>query len=137
MTDIRVGALTIRFLVENESLSMFECHVPAGGQVPAPHSHDAFEETIYGLEGVTHFTVDGANNDLKAGDAVHIPRGVVHGFNVGDGGAVFLAVATPGVFGSAYFSDLADVIAASAGGPPDREAMAGVMRKHGLTPAAA
>ena len=137
MTDIRVGPLTIRFLVENDSLSMFECHVPAGGRVPAPHSHDAFEETIYGLEGVTHFIVDGVRSDLRAGDAVHIPRGAVHGFDVGDDGAAFLAVATPGVFGSAYFSDLAAVIAASAGGPPDREAMAAVMRKHGLTPAAA
>jgi len=25
---------------------------PADSKMPAPHSHDAFEETIYGLEGV-------------------------------------------------------------------------------------
>jgi quercetin dioxygenase-like cupin family protein len=53
---IQVGALRVRFLVEaadsNRSASVFECFVPAGSKMPAPHSHDAFEETIYGLEGV-------------------------------------------------------------------------------------
>ncbi|MEA2167788.1 MAG: hypothetical protein QOF76_1088 [Solirubrobacteraceae bacterium] len=134
MTDIRLGALTIRFLVENPSLSMFECHVPAGGRVPLPHSHDEFEETIYGLSGTTHFTVGGDRVALGAGDAVHIPRGVVHGFDAGDEGGAFLAVATPGVFGAAYFTELADVITA-AGGPPDPQDIMAVMRRHGLTPA--
>jgi quercetin dioxygenase-like cupin family protein len=27
--------------------------------MPAPHSHDGFEETIYGLEGVSAWTIDG------------------------------------------------------------------------------
>jgi hypothetical protein len=31
---------------------MFEFVVPRDARVPAPHSHDAFEETLYGLEGV-------------------------------------------------------------------------------------
>ena len=54
---IQVGALRVRFVVEagdsKGSVSVFECFVPADGKMPAPHSHDAFEETIYGLEGVT------------------------------------------------------------------------------------
>jgi quercetin dioxygenase-like cupin family protein len=133
--DIQVGTLTIRFLVENATLSMFECHVPPGGRVPVPHSHDGFEETIYGLSGSTRFTVGGEQHVLSAGDAVHIPRDVVHGFDVGDEGGAFLAVATPGVFGSAYFQEIGDVIAAATAGPPDREALADVMRRHGLTPA--
>jgi quercetin dioxygenase-like cupin family protein len=33
--------------------------VPARAQMPAPHSHDGFDEIIYGLRGVTTFTVDG------------------------------------------------------------------------------
>jgi quercetin dioxygenase-like cupin family protein len=60
---IQVGALGVRFLVEaadsNGSASVFECFVPADSKMPAPHSHDAFEETIYGLEGTTTWTVDG------------------------------------------------------------------------------
>src|SRR2546428_12382239 len=51
---IRVGALSVRFLVEaadsNGSASVFECVVPADSKMPAPHSHDAFDETIYGLK---------------------------------------------------------------------------------------
>ena len=49
--------------------------------------------------------------------------------------AKFLAIATPGVFGPAYFRDVAQVLAAAAGGPPDLSALAEAMRRHGLTPA--
>ena len=51
-----------------------------------------------------------------------------------DGDISFLAIATPGVFGPQYFLDLADLLAASAGGPPDLEEVGAVMRRHGLTP---
>jgi hypothetical protein len=39
------------------------------------------------------------------------------------------------VFGPAYFHDIGEVLATSAGGPPDHAALAEVMRRHGLTPA--
>jgi len=39
------------------------------------------------------------------------------------------------VFGSAYFREGGDVLAASSGGPPDLAASGEVMRRHGLTPA--
>lgn len=137
---IAVGSLTIRFLVEapdsNGSLTMFECEVPANARVPAPHSHDAFEETIYGLEGVSTWTVNGARLEIAPGDALCVPRGAVHGFvNQGSADAKFLAVVAPGVFGAAYFRDIGAVLAASAGGPPDHTAIAEVMLRHGLTPA--
>jgi hypothetical protein len=58
----------------------------------------------------------------------------VHGFaNHGTADATFLAVATPGVFGSAYFREVGDVLASE--GAPDLGALAAVMRRHGLTPA--
>jgi quercetin dioxygenase-like cupin family protein len=99
-----------------------------------PHSHDAFEETIYGLEGVCTWTVGGEVHEIGPGAAVCIPRGVIHGFeNRGGVDAKFLAVATPGVFGPDYFRDVAAVL--SAGGPPDPAAVAAAMRRHGLTPA--
>jgi hypothetical protein len=47
----------------------------------------------------------------------------------------FLAIATPGVFGPAYFQEVADVLAAAGGGLPDPAAIGAVMRRHGLTPA--
>ncbi len=115
---------------------MFEFDVPAGARVPIPHSHDGYEETIYGLAGTLTWTVDGMTTEVGPGDAIFIPRGVVHGFeNVGDTDATALAIVTPGILGPGYFRDLAAIVAAAAGGPPDPAAMAAVMRSHGLTPA--
>jgi quercetin dioxygenase-like cupin family protein len=137
---IHAGPVEIRFLVEADdsggSVTVFECRVPASVQTPAPHSHDAFEETIYGLEGVSTWTIDGQAHDIGPGDAVCIPRGSIHGFaNGGDSAATFLAVATPGLFGPAYFREVGEVLAAAQGGPPDLAAIGEVMRRHGLTPA--
>jgi hypothetical protein len=46
-----------------------------------------------------------------------------------------LSVATPGIFRTAYFLEIAEVLAASPDGPPDKGAMFAVMQRHGLTPA--
>src|SRR3954470_9179956 len=82
---IQVGAISVRFLVEapdsNGSASVFECFVPANSKMPLPHSHDAFEETIYGLEVTTTWTVDGSTRDIPPGVAICILRGAVHGFD--------------------------------------------------------
>jgi quercetin dioxygenase-like cupin family protein len=138
--SIRVGEITIDFLVDADdsggSVTVFECGIPAGAKVPVPHSHDGFDETIYGLEGQLTFTIDGIDHEIGVGDSVCIQRGQVHGFdNRATTTAKFLAIATPGVFGPAYFQDMGEVLAASAGGPPDLAALAEVMRRHGLTPA--
>jgi quercetin dioxygenase-like cupin family protein len=137
---IMVGNLGVRFLVEagdsNGSASVFECYVPVDSRMPAPHSHDGFEETIYGLKGITTWTIDSETVDTGPGEAVCVRRGQVHRFeNRRDTDATFLAIATPAVFGRAYLQEIADVLAASAGGPPDLTAIVEVMRRHGLTPA--
>jgi hypothetical protein len=50
--EIRIGGLTVRFLLEGSaaggSLAMFEFDVNAGANMPVVHSHDGYEETIYG-----------------------------------------------------------------------------------------
>jgi quercetin dioxygenase-like cupin family protein len=137
---ITVGALGVRFLVEpadsNGTASVFECYVPANARMPAPHSHDAFEETVYGLQGTTTWTIDGEILELSPGQAICVTRGQIHGFqNHGSVGAAFLAIATPAVFGPGYFREVGEVLAAAAGGPPDPAAVGAVMRRHGLTPA--
>jgi quercetin dioxygenase-like cupin family protein len=115
---------------------MFECDVPAGAKVPAAHSHDAYEETIYGLSGTMTWTVDGTANEVGPGAVVCIPRGVVHKFeNNGSEDATVLAIVTPGILGPDYFRDVAAVVQAAAGGPPDPAEVGAVMRRHGLTPA--
>jgi quercetin dioxygenase-like cupin family protein len=137
---IQVGALRVRFLVEaadsNGSASVFECFVPADSKMPAPHSHDAFEETIYGLEGTTTWRVDGRTLDIPPGQAICIRRGAIHGFdNYGTENAKFLAISTPGLMTPDYFREIHDVLASTAGEPPDQAKIAEVMRRHGLTPA--
>src|SRR5215471_4813600 len=122
--EIRVGEMTIRFLLEGEqsagALAVFEFDVPAGSKVAAPHSHDGYEETIYGLEGVLTWTVEGTPTDVGPGDALLIPRGAIHHFdNKGDVDAKALAIVTPGILGPDFFREVAAVLDSAAGGPPD------------------
>jgi quercetin dioxygenase-like cupin family protein len=139
--EIKVGAMAIRFLLEGVesggSLAVFEFDVPAGAKVASPHSHDGYEETIYGLEGVLTWTLEGVPVDIGPGETLFIPRGAVHHFdNTHDGDAKALAVVTPGILSPDFFREVAAVLDASAGGPPDVAALGEVMRRHGLTPAA-
>jgi quercetin dioxygenase-like cupin family protein len=138
---IRLGPLAVRFLVSGDqatgSIAVFELTVPAAERLMAPaHSHDHYEETIYGLEGVLTWTVDGKPIDVGPGQALCIQRGAVHRFdNNGTVDAKALCVITPAAIGPQYFREVADVMKSAAGGPPDRAKMADIMRRHGLTPA--
>jgi quercetin dioxygenase-like cupin family protein len=136
---IALGPITITFFVDaetsNGSVTIFRCDVKGGAGIPMAHLQDGFEETIYGLEGVTTLTLDGEPIEIGVGDTVCICRGSVHSFMASDGDISFLAIATPGVFGRAYFEELAAVVKAAQPGPPDPDAVAAVMLRHGLTPA--
>ena len=138
--EIRIGQMAIRFLLEGEasggSVAIFEFDLPAAARVPAAHSHDGYEETIYGLEGVLSWTLDGEQTEVGPGEVLFIPRGVVHRFdNEREGDAKMLAIVSPGILSPDYFREMAAVIEAATGGPPDPAALAEVMRSHGLTPA--
>jgi quercetin dioxygenase-like cupin family protein len=138
--EIRVGEVAVRFVIEgiesSGSVAAFEFDVPAGARVAAAHSHDGYEETVYGLEGVLTWTIGGTQTDVAPGEALFIPRGAVHHFdNNGHLDARALAIVTPGILGPDYFREVAAVLDAAAGGPPDLAALSAVMRRHGLTPA--
>jgi quercetin dioxygenase-like cupin family protein len=133
---IRLGPLAVRFLVTGEnsggSIAAFEAVVPGAQRLTAPaHSHDHYEETIYGIDG----TVDGKQIDVGPGQALCIPRGAVHRFDNNTSHDVrVLCLVTPAAIGPQYFREAAEVIDAAAGGPPDRAKMVEVMLRHGLTP---
>lgn len=139
---IKIGPLGIRFLLtgddSNGNISVFEVLVPAGQKLPAPaHRNDDYEETLYGIEGVLTWTVDGQPFEVGPGQALCIPRGAAHRFdNLGGEDAKQLVVISPAVMGPAYFREAAEVINAAAGGPPDRAKMTEVLRRHGMTVAA-
>jgi quercetin dioxygenase-like cupin family protein len=138
---IRLGPLAVRFLITGEhsggSITVFEFTVPSAQRLAAPaHSHDHYEETIYGIEGVLTWTVDGKRIDVGPGQALCIPRGAIHRFdNDGSQDVKVLCAATPAAIGPKYFREIAEVMESAAGGPPDRAKMAEIMRRHGLTPA--
>jgi quercetin dioxygenase-like cupin family protein len=137
---IHLGPFGIRFLVEgsdsNGGAAIFECMVPAGAAGPAAHSHDGYEESVYGVEGTSTWTIEGKATEVGPGEALCISRGAVHRFdNHSAEGAKVLCVVTPGVLGPDYFREVAAVIDAAEGTPPDGSAIAEVMRRHGLTPA--
>lgn len=137
---IRIGPLEIRFLLEGTttggSLAMFEFDVPANARVPIAHSHDGYEETIYGLKGTLTWTVEGRVHQVGPGEVLCIPRGAVHRFdNMSGADTTMLAIVTPGVLSPDYFRELASLVGAAAGGPPNMAAIGAVMRRHGLTPA--
>jgi Cupin domain len=86
--------------------------------VPVAHSHDAYEESLYGLEGVLTWTIDGEKRDIGPGEALCIPRGVVHMFeNEGPADARVLAIVSPGLLGPDYFREIAAVVEAAARRP--------------------
>jgi len=135
--SIAVGQMRIRYLVDGSAtgdLGVFELTVPAGSNVPPPHSHTANEECVYVLEGVLRYSVDDVARDLRPGDWMRTPRGSVHQFsNPHEQLARALIVLVPDV-GAQYFRDVGAVV--NAGGPPDRARLLAVMAMYGLVPAA-
>ena len=133
--------LTVHFLLTGAQsgggVAAFEVTVAGGQALPGPaHSHDHYEERIYGLQGVMAWTVNGTVFNIGPGQTLCIPRGAIHRFdNLGTETAKVLCVVTPGVLGPEYFREVAAVLNAAAGGPPDRAKLAEIMRRHGLTPA--
>ena len=100
---IPVGPLSIHFLLTGEdtngSVSVFEVMVPAGQKLAAPaHKNDAYEETLYGIQGVLTWTINGNPIEVGPGQAVCIPRGAVHRFdNFGTEDAAYLPIGSSSV----------------------------------------
>ncbi len=138
---IHIGPLALHFLVTSEqsagTVAVFEILIPAGQRLMAPaHSHDHYEETVYGIEGVLTWTVDGKVIDVGPGQALCIPRGAVHRFdNNGAEDVKGLCAVTPAAIGPQFFREMAEVAKAAGGGPPDRAKMIEIMLRNGLTPA--
>jgi quercetin dioxygenase-like cupin family protein len=134
---IRLGQLEIRYLQEAGAgcrMGAFEMRVPPGSNVPPPHSHSANEELVYVLEGTLRYTVGSETRDLKPGDSMATPCGVVHAFsNPHAVVARALVINTPDI-GAQYFREVKGII--DAGGPPDKVRLAATMQKFGLVPAA-
>ena len=137
---IQIGAtgIEIRFLLTREdtngSASVFEVYIPAGVKIPAPaHKNNAYEEILYGIEGVLTWTVNGTPIPVGPGQTLCIPHGAVHRFdNFGSEDVKQLCMISPPIMGPEYFREVAAAIVA-AGGPPDPAVMVEIFRRHGMT----
>jgi quercetin dioxygenase-like cupin family protein len=136
---IKLGALELKFHQSKDdtggSVDVFEMTMQPNARMPIPHYHDRWDETIYGLSGVSTWTIDGKDIDLAPGETVFIKRGIVHGFaNRGSAPASCLCILSPGVLGPQYFRDVAGLLSS---GAPDPAKMKETMLRYGLVPAPA
>ena len=134
---IRMGTLELEFLESkggtDGSLDMFVMTLQPNAQMPVPHYHMSWDETVYGLAGTSTWRVDGKDTQVTPGTAIFIKRGIVHGFdNRSDAPAQCLCMLTPGVVGPAYFRDVAALVAT---GAPDPARLKEIMLRYGLMPA--
>lgn len=133
---ITIGGIALRFLQSKEetdgSVDIFEMTLQPNARMPVPHYHESWDETIYGLSGVSTWRVDGRDHQVSPGESVFIKRGVVHGFrNATQEPTTCLCILSPGVLGPAYFKDVAGLLS---GGSPDPAAMKAIMLRYGLIP---
>jgi quercetin dioxygenase-like cupin family protein len=134
---ISVGGIELRFLQSSEtgarSLDLFEMTLQPNARMPIAHHHTHWDETIYGLSGVSTWRVDGEDIPLPSGATVFIRRGTIHAFrNDTQAPATCLCILTPGALGPGYFREMAALMAA---GAPDPARMKETMLKYGLVPA--
>ena len=133
---INLGALQLTFLRSKDdtagSLDLFEMTLQPNARMPIPHYHDRWDETIYGLSGVSTWRIDGTDIDVGPAETAYIRRGVVHGFsNRSPRPATCLCILSPGVLGPKYFKEMATLLSA---GTPDPAKMKETMLRYGLVP---
>ena len=98
--------------------SVFEDLIPPGAG-PVPHTHTKEDETIFVIEGELRAWLGGKQYDVKAGDFVHMPRGVRHYFkNVSEKPTKLLLSYTPGGF-EQWFLDIGKSFAGTDEKPPE------------------
>lgn len=79
----------------SEDLIVTQVDIPPGGGHPF-HVHPGMDEVIYILDGQAEQWIEKRKKILKPGEAVYIPKGVVHAtYNDGDGILRFLAILGP------------------------------------------
>jgi quercetin dioxygenase-like cupin family protein len=133
---INFGALQLTFLQSKDdtagSLDLFEMTLQPNARMPIPHYHDRWDETIYGISGISTWRIDGKDRDVAPGETVFIKRGMVHGFtNRAARPATCLCILSPGVLGRQYFKEMAALLSA---GTPDAAKMKETMLRYGLIP---
>lgn len=90
----------------NGEFAMIDMLVPPGGG-PGPHTHAAFHETFYVVEGEVEFKTVAGRTIARKGDVLTVPKGgAVHGFkNISSSMAHLLCTVVPAGL-DAFFEEI-------------------------------
>ncbi len=93
-------------LGDSESLVFVRARFAPGAGHPF-HTHPEMDEIIYVLEGAMTQWLERDQRELRPGDSIYIPRGVVHGcINCTTAECEFLAVLTPAKISGPFAVDV-------------------------------
>jgi steroid delta-isomerase-like uncharacterized protein len=107
---------------------VFEIYSPQGAFVP-PHIHSHEDEIIQVVEGEYEVILGDQLYTVKAGDTLHFPRGVAHGFtHTGAGIGKTLWIVAPGASFEEFFTKLGALPA----GPPDPVKLGELFGEYGI-----
>ena len=89
-----------RIVEHTSELAVGELLAVPGGAVAGPHRHPGQEERFEVLEGVLGYRLGDRRGELRAGESVTVPQGVVHDWwNAGEGNLrARVSVTPPGCF---------------------------------------
>jgi len=108
-------------IVDAKKLVLVRVTMPPG-KAHKFHTHPGQEEIVYILSGQAEQWVDKESKILRAGEAAHIPAGVVHAtHNAGDTDLVFLAMLSPAEFDGPGLVDVSNEAPWANLGPKGRE----------------
>jgi quercetin dioxygenase-like cupin family protein len=133
---IRVGEMSVTFLMTRhetaDALDMFELTIPSAISVVVPHTHRNYDEWVFGMNGITTWTLNAEIILLHPGESLFIPRGTPHFFaNVHDGIGRVMCLQTPGVMGPEYYREIARHYQQE---EPDLAGIGDVMCRYGVDP---
>src|SRR5215204_2589594 len=128
-----LGSIGVRFMLDgaeaDERFSLVEHPMPPRALAAPLHKHSREDEYSFVLEGRMGALLGDHEVYAEAGDFVHKPRDQWHTFwNAGDEPCRILEIISPAGFEN-YFAEMVD---ATAAGPPDFDALAEQASRYGL-----
>jgi hypothetical protein len=134
---IKIGDLSVTFIKSRHetqgAFDLYELTLPPNAQSFIPHFHRDYDETVMGIDGITHWILDGQRRELGPSEQLYIPRGMTNCvLNLHQSPARIQCLLIPGVVGPEYFQELAALKGSGSFGFRKREEVEAVMARYGI-----